>query len=673
MEEEKRRQDGEKYVYGDYLLRLMDRTDPNTAEGQRQIANIYQQWLDYKRASEGHPVRHVEHAPVPTPPSPVQNHPQAGPKYPPGLHVEPATYRPLSPLFSDDHSAARDVQHETFTYPRSAFSPASGTRAGKVQRQKYSWRSYYQHVAFYLDQPQLGDQIITDNYRASVDAIGHDDTTLAEAFSRLLLEQTVKVLVEPGHYRPGQGGSDEAVWGKAAVSLAELARVGRHIPHNSEPWGRMGMNAAPSTVHVQAQPIRHRNRVQNPYHLPLDFFPLYGDSLHGSVYRLILHMRIPVTSIVAAIWFLHGLPFHDGDGLSGHELRLYFRSLAQEDPRLMVKQALTLGLLLAGKWLDDNAYHNKTWCVALSRSSTELTIRSEMSHIPLSEIDRLEHLALGHYHYSLNLSGPAWLSHVSVQAEGLALRTHDRYYYVLTTQIKQMLDAAEESEAQISQQIARSHYSATDAHHAAYSAPFDSYDTPYRQREPSSESYHREPATYGVDDSYDSGAEEVDFQLGCYHERHVSALVDDDEEDVSFDDDGMSEFAEYDGAAPFITREHIRRSVSVSSSTMDSESMQQWRFDTDESTGAVAQQTAAWPARFDYAPSQSQHHSERSTVDTTANSYTYAQPQPATYARYETRNHSGLAERSSMPPFPIVTGANRSAYDTKGWENCPYF
>jgi hypothetical protein len=79
------------------------------------------------------------------------------------------------------------------------------------------------------------------------------------------------------------------------------------------------------------------------------------------VYDMMQRMSIPPTTVVAAVWFLKGLGLHEGDGESGFALRQFLGEQRWGDLEAVEKRVATLGLLLSGKWLDDNAYLTKSW------------------------------------------------------------------------------------------------------------------------------------------------------------------------------------------------------------------------------------------------------------------------------------------------------------------------
>ena len=76
-------------------------------------------------------------------------------------------------------------------------------------------------------------------------------------------------------------------------------------------------------------------------------------------------MTISTTAVVAGVWYLSGLGLHDGDGQKGAELRQVFRGERWDDLEAVEKRVAALGLLLAGKWLDDNSFLSKSWSVHL--------------------------------------------------------------------------------------------------------------------------------------------------------------------------------------------------------------------------------------------------------------------------------------------------------------------
>lgn len=81
------------------------------------------------------------------------------------------------------------------------------------------------------------------------------------------------------------------------------------------------------------------------------------------VNEMLTRMAITPVAVVTAVWFLNGMGLHDGDGHKGTELRQFLRSLPWSDLEGVEKRVALLGLLLAGKWLDDNSFLTKSWYV----------------------------------------------------------------------------------------------------------------------------------------------------------------------------------------------------------------------------------------------------------------------------------------------------------------------
>ena len=103
-------------------------------------------------------------------------------------------------------------------------------------------------------------------------------------------------------------------------------------------------------------------------------------------------MSVEHTSVVAAVWFLGGLGLHQGDGAKGSELRSILRCLASTEVEAVEKRVAMLGLLLAGKWLDDNSFLNKSW--------------TEVTSIPVVDIHQMEVAALQDLHWALYVPPP---------------------------------------------------------------------------------------------------------------------------------------------------------------------------------------------------------------------------------------------------------------------------
>jgi hypothetical protein len=181
------------------------------------------------------------------------------------------------------------------------------------------------------------------------------------AFSEWYVDQVIDLLVKPGYFRPGVGGSAEEEWGPGGREREGWVRVGRTPPDYSKAWGRMGMPTTPRPLPRLLRQRRPETEPLDPWNVMWNNQPKRSTTLVAYVHDMIQRMSISPTSVVTAVWFLAGLGLHEGDGIKGFALRQFLGEQRWGDLEAVEKRVATLGLLLAGKWLDDNSFLTKSW------------------------------------------------------------------------------------------------------------------------------------------------------------------------------------------------------------------------------------------------------------------------------------------------------------------------
>jgi hypothetical protein len=275
---------------------------------------------------------------------------------------------------------------------------------------------------------------------------------LTTALSQWYAERVVELLIQPGFFRPGVTGADPALWGRAGRERDEWRRVGRAVPRETNSWGRMGMEPIPSPRYAPAVPAapspprvrsdsrpRHAEFEQrDPFNLGIDLSRGPSDTLVAFVKSLMAQMTVSPVGLFSALWFLQGLGWHAGDGAKGARLRAFLQSLwhRAEQPveaEGIERRIVVLGMLLANKWLDDNTFTNRSW--------------SDVTHIPIGDIAKLEAIALNDLHYSLYISPSCWATHIGqihhhLSSGSGALELSEPYLSGLINHVDGMIDDA---------------------------------------------------------------------------------------------------------------------------------------------------------------------------------------------------------------------------------------
>ncbi|OCF42796.1 hypothetical protein I317_03398 [Kwoniella heveanensis CBS 569] len=376
--------------------------------------------------------------------------------------------------------------------------------------------------------------------------------TINAAFAVWYANQVIGLLVTPGQFRPGVGGASDELWGPAGREKEGWLRVGRSPPDFSKPWGRMGMTQTPVIAPRKVQRRRPDLEPRDPWNVAWAHSLKPTSTFVNFILDMIQRMTISPTALVTAVWFLTGLGLHEGDGLKGSQLRAFLREFRSYEAESIERRVATLGLLLAGKWLDDNSFLTKSWC--------------EVTTIPVVQLDKMERCALADLHYSLHVPVSSWVDHVNNLYASLIYKAlHDDVDLVITPIIDEMVTEAREVELNDPQQ--------------GSSAP--SYE-----RRPSAELIHPAAADQAISRDWGSFARyyahgqnsspqwdgqgvEVDVEMERA-ERSVDALVNDeyrmDGEIEEEEDDDEEEFLDYDGAKRWLpSTSELKRSTSLSS------------------------------------------------------------------------------------------------------------
>ncbi|ODO08938.1 hypothetical protein L198_00677 [Cryptococcus wingfieldii CBS 7118] len=215
------------------------------------------------------------------------------------------------------------------------------------------------------------------------------------AFAVWYAQQVVNLLVYPGQFRTATAGAADEEWGPAGRERDGYERMGMSSPTAfAHQWSRM---AATSPVFAS------RRRVEFEQHDPWNISWAHAikpsSTLVSFVLDMIQRMTISPSALVAGVWFLAGLGLHEGDGKKGAGLRKILRESVSCEPEAVERRVATLGLILAGKWLDDNSFLTKSWF--------------EVTTIPIKTIDAMERCALNDLNWSLYVPVASWVDHVN--------------------------------------------------------------------------------------------------------------------------------------------------------------------------------------------------------------------------------------------------------------------
>lgn len=266
-------------------------------------------------------------------PDPVNYHTQRSVWSPP--HAEAPTWSNYEPAYRAPAVPARYVQlperpitpHDTYRYPA----------------------SHAEHI--YVAPPPVPIE-------PSADAING-------AFAFWYAQQVIHLLIVPGQFRVGTNGASDEEWGPAGREKDSYLRVGVLPPDYSRSWGRMGMTTPPSTSEQQFSPRRPEYEARDPWNVAWAHSAKPTATFVSFILDMIQRMTISPSALVAGVWFVTGLGLHEGDGVKGTKLRQFLREQVSCEPEAVEKRVAMLGLILAGKWLDDNSFLTKSWYVLL--------------------------------------------------------------------------------------------------------------------------------------------------------------------------------------------------------------------------------------------------------------------------------------------------------------------
>ncbi|WVQ77213.1 hypothetical protein IAR50_006896 [Cryptococcus sp. DSM 104548] len=318
---------------------------------------------------------------------------------------------PVDTLAQQQRSKAYLFEPETFPDPvynrqRSVWSPP---------RAEAQWAAYEQSAYRVPSQryAQVPEQAITPRetynypaehaYTAPAPAVAA--SVMAEpnaenvnaAFAVWYAQQVVNLLVYPGQFRAATAGAADEEWGPAGRERDGYERMGMSSPTAyAHQWSKMNASA---TSPVFASKRRVEFEQHDPWNVAWAHAIKPTPTLVSFVLDMIQRMTISPSALVTGVWFLAGLGLHDGDGKKGAGLRKILRETMSSEPEAVERRVATLGLILAGKWLDDNSFLTKSWF--------------EVTTIPMKTIDAMERCALKDLNWSLYVPVSSWVDHVN--------------------------------------------------------------------------------------------------------------------------------------------------------------------------------------------------------------------------------------------------------------------
>ncbi|WWD17490.1 hypothetical protein CI109_101931 [Kwoniella shandongensis] len=361
------------------------------------------------------------------------------------------------------------------------------------------------------------------------------------AFAMWYAAQVINILDIPGQYRPGVGGASDELWGPGGREKDAWLRVGRSPPDYSKPWGRMGMTQTPVP---KPRPVHHRRpelEARDPWNVAWSHADKPSPDFVSFILDMIQRMTISPTALVAGVWFLQGLGLHEGDGTKGAELRDFLREYRSYEPEAIERRVATLGLILAGKWLDDNSFLTKSWC--------------EVTTIPVKQLDIMERCALHDLNFSLFVPVSSWVDHVNKLYTALISKVlPDEVDDIVIPFIDQMVTEAREVELDDPQSASSSpNY---DRRLSAEELPAAADQAISRDWGSFARTYAQVPTDHAP---WDTRGADIDVEMERA-ERSVDALVNEEE------DEEEEEFLDYDGAKRWLPPvSELKRSTSNSS------------------------------------------------------------------------------------------------------------
>lgn len=129
-----------------------------------------------------------------------------------------------------------------------------------------------------------------------------------------------------------------------------------------------------------------------------EYSPLFGEpspAFRRFVHQVLSQTLVSPTALLLALYYVRRqLPSIIGVGAGGSDEELSASSLYVQPPSSAPFKLLTLGLMLANKYLDDNTFLNKTW--------------HEVTGISLAEINRMEAYFLCRTQYNMDVPQDEW-------------------------------------------------------------------------------------------------------------------------------------------------------------------------------------------------------------------------------------------------------------------------
>ncbi|WFD05907.1 hypothetical protein MVES1_001241 [Malassezia vespertilionis] len=167
------------------------------------------------------------------------------------------------------------------------------------------------------------------------------------------------------------------------------ACVAVHAPESS---ARRGSNGH----HRPRTPLKHSGAFQG------EVSPAFRHFTH----QVLVQIQLSPAALFLALYYIQMLPDAiTGAGSTCNDAETALVLLAQPTSTAPFK-LLTLGLMMANKFLDDNTFLNKTW--------------HEVTGIPLQELSQMELYFLCRTQFRLSLSDPAWIAHLrTIREQGL--------------------------------------------------------------------------------------------------------------------------------------------------------------------------------------------------------------------------------------------------------------
>jgi hypothetical protein len=193
--------------------------------------------------------------------------------------------------------------------------------------------------------------------------------TVQQAMAEWYARHLIRVMVHPGSYRPGSGGSDRKLWGDKSSYQRKWEGTGR----TSDEFADVDPEVRPILtelvrIHSRPKPRDPASEPHDPYHLMWKNRNGTSPSLVAYFADVIRRMDLDPSTVVAAVWYLQGMALHEGDvdegdkmREKGYALRRALRATAGEHDEAQERRVGLLGLTLAARWLDDNKYHLSGW------------------------------------------------------------------------------------------------------------------------------------------------------------------------------------------------------------------------------------------------------------------------------------------------------------------------